>query len=302
VGRSFDGIHASVGPPSSNLAVMGGFPTRGVFDVRGSDTLEDVKTLYAAGTWSGPRSDLRLFGIWYEDSRNAVVKADNRPAAARAADRAPVRVTTLGGHYLRQFPSAAGTGDLLLWAAGQFGSWGGLDHEAIAFAAEAGWQPKGLPWKPWFRGGYFHGSGDGDPADGKHETFFPVLPTPRIYARFPFYTNANLNDAFGQILLRPEPRVTVRADVHRLWLANRGDAWYAGGGAFQPAPSFGYAGRPSGGSDDLGTLLDLSVDYQWRPSTTLSFYLAQAFGGRVVRNIYGGRDASLAYVEVLHRW
>lgn len=65
----------------------------------------------------------------------------------------------------------------------QIGDWGGLTHSAGAGAVEAGYQPK---WKlkPWFRLGYFRSSGDGNPTDGDHNTFFQVLPTLRIYAEF----------------------------------------------------------------------------------------------------------------------
>jgi len=45
--------------------------------------------------------------------------------------------------------------------------------------AEAGWQaPAKTLWKPWFRAGVAYGSGDNDPKDGKHGTFFQILPTP----------------------------------------------------------------------------------------------------------------------------
>jgi len=43
---------------------------------------------------------------------------------------------------------------------------------------EGGYQPKILPaLKPWLRGGYYYGSGDGNPNDNRHGTFFQILPT-----------------------------------------------------------------------------------------------------------------------------
>jgi len=312
IGRSLDGLQFMRNTPRLNLTAAGGFPTRGVFDLRGMDTLTGVRVGYAAATWNLPSSssgkagggagDARLFGIFYEDARRGVTKTDNRPAAIRAADKQMIRIGTVGGHYLRVAPTGTGKVDSLLWAAGQVGDWGAQSHEAFAFAVEAGYQPNNLPLKPWFRAGYYHASGDGSPGDGQHSTFFLILPTPRAYARFPFYILTNLQDAFAQVILRPDPKWTLRSDFHRLWLANRNDLWYAGGGAFQNAPSFGYAGRPSGGSGDLATLVDLSLDYQWRTTTTVSLYVGYASGGQVVRNIYTGREATLTYVELLHRW
>jgi hypothetical protein len=153
------------------------------------------------------------------------------------------------------------------------------------------------------RAGFFHASGDGDSTDGDYETFLPVLPTPRIYSRFPFYTMANLNDAFVQVIARPDTRWTLRADLHALSLADRDDLWYIGGGAFQDEPSFGYAGRPGSGRKGLATVLDVSADYQLRTDTTVSAYLGYAFGGKVIERIYGDTSGGFyGYLEVLRRF
>ena len=70
----------------------------------------------------------------------------------------------------------------------QNGYWDSLAQRSGAFAAEAGWQPPGLERiKPWLRVGYDYGSGDKGPNDATHGTFFQVLPSPRVYARFPFF-------------------------------------------------------------------------------------------------------------------
>jgi hypothetical protein len=193
--------------------------------------------------------------------------------------------------------------DGLVWGAGQFGGWGRQSHQAFAFTAEAGYQPKHVWGRPWLRTGFSHFSGDDNPADARHDTFFPILPTPRIYARFPFYTEMNLNDAFAQVMLRPHPRLNVRADLHLLSLANRHDLWYTGGGAFQDQPLFGYAGRPSNGRQRLGTRYEASAEYQLRKSTALSAYFGYADGGSVIGQIYGkSRGGFLGYLEITHRW
>lgn len=241
------------------------------------------------------------FALYYRDGRN-VLKTDNRSVAARTADTQPIGITTLGGHYLRTFKGHGGTGDLLLWGAYQTGTWGVLDQRAGAIAAEIGYQPAGMKLKPWFRAGYYIGTGDNNANDSTHRTFFPVLPTPRIYARFPFFNEMNNQDVFGQVSLRPHPRMNVRADIHALTIANRADLWYVGGGAFQRG-TFGYNGRPSNGKRGLATLLDLSVDYQLDPRTSFSFYLAGAFGGDVVSRIYPtDQRARLLYVEFTRKF
>lgn len=63
----------------------------------------------------------------------------------------------------------------------------------------------------------------------------------------------------------------LRADVRWLRLSKPNDPWYAGSGAFQQK-TFGYVGRPSGGKRSLGTVFDVSVDYNLAQRTTLTFY------------------------------
>jgi hypothetical protein len=193
---------------------------------------------------------------------------------------------------------------VLAWGVLQRGSWGALRHRAGAFALEAGWQPRGVETlKPWLRGGYNYGSGDADPTtDQIHATFFQVLPTPRIYARLPFFNMMNTADAFVETMLRPATSVTVRADVHVLRLSNRNDLWYSGGGAFQPA-TFGVTGRPANGHTGLATLYDVSADYSATAHVALGLYYGFAAGMPVTRAIYTtGDNAHFGYVEMLVRF
>jgi hypothetical protein len=147
----------------------------------------------------------------------------------------------------------------------------------------------------------FRSSGDADPADGRHGTFFQVLPTPRIYARLPFHNLMNLEEAFGSLVLRPTARLSIRGDARALRLASAADLWYLGGGAFEEE-SFGFAGRPAGGSTDLATLLDLGAEYRLTPRLIASAYFGRAGGGEVIRQIYpAGPNASLGFLEVEYR-
>jgi hypothetical protein len=306
VGRSFDGVHYAYNTARNNVTVLAARPTRGVFQVDGWGEL-DIALVYGAFTRQlGTRrsaGELRLFGIYYDDYRD-VLKTDNRPLDLRRADLTrSVRLGTGGGHYLHALDTRAGTVDLMFWGALQAGAWGALDHAAGAVAAEAGYQPRALPQlRPWFRGGFFCGSGDDDPLDDSHNTFFQLLPTPRWLARFPFYNLMNNQDAFGQVILRPHARLTLRSEVHSLSLARRNDLWYQGGGAFQPW-TFGYIGRVSGRERGLATLFDISADYQVNPKLSVNGYYANAQGGGVMKAIYpSGPDAQLAYAELIYRF
>lgn len=307
VGRSFDGLHFSRTSKNDNITFVGARPTEGVFQLRGWREL-DVDFYYGAFTrdvkTKNGESDFRLFALYYHDGRD-VLKTDNRPLPLRLADDKNIRITTIGGHHINVFKAGSGKADTLLWGVGQFGAWGNLDHLAGAIAAEAGYQFSGGladKIKPWVRAGYFRGSGDGDPTDNIHSTFFEVLPTPRIYARFPFYNLMNLEDSFVQLRLKPHAKVALRTDLHHLRLSNSNDLWYTGGGAFQQS-TFGYVGRPSNGEKTLATMADLSVDWNITPATTLTFYVAGARGGGVVEKIYpNGRNARFAYIELTRRF
>ena len=159
-----------------------------------------------------------------------------------------------------------------------------------------------IKFKPWIRGGYFRGSGDDDPSDGTHRTFFQELPTPRPFARFPVYNLMNNENAFAQVTLSPHRKLAVRGEAYSLNLASAKDLWYIGGGAFQKQ-SFGYTGRPSGGRKRFAGVLDLSADYQLNSQTTLTLYAAHAGGKDVVRNLFpDGQNANLVYVEVTRRF
>ncbi len=308
VGRSFDGLHFSRTSKPGNFTFVGARPTEGVFQLRGWNEL-DVDFYYGAFTKPFKRktseSEFRLFAMHYHDGRR-VLKTDNRPATLRSADNEKIRLTTVGGHYIGVTKAGSGKADLLVWGSGQFGDWGRLDHRAAAIAVETGYQFGGNKTadkiKPWLRAGYFRSTGDGDPNDGTHGTFFQALPTPRIYARFPFFNAMNNEDAFVQFRLKPYAKLALRTDVHHLRLSSERDLWFVGGGAFQQK-TFGFVGRPANNKKTLGTLVDVSADVTVTPTTVLTFYLAGVRGGDVAESIYpAGKNSRFAYLELTKRF
>jgi hypothetical protein len=186
---------------------------------------------------------------------------------------------------------------------GQIGGWGVQDHRAGAVDLEAGFQPKLLPrLKPWFRGGFYWGSGDTDPRDATHTTFFQVLPTPRPYARTPFFNMMNTRDWFGMLILRPHSKLTWSNEFHALRLSSANDLWYVGGGAFQPW-SFGYAGRNTAGASSLANLYDSSLDYRVSPRFSLAVYFGYVQGLAVPAAIYPrGKGSQFGYLEVSYNF
>ncbi len=302
VERSFDGFHYVYSRPAINFTVLGAIPTRGVFQTDGWGWIH-TGFLYTSLTGQvAPKgknaAEWRVFGIYYDDWRH-VLKVDNRSTPIRQADMGNIRLWTLGGRYLQTMQSPAGPLDFMCWGALQAGSWGALADRAEVFDGEAGVQPKVLKiFHPWLRTGYLYGSGDGSPSDNRHGTFFQLLPTPRPYARFPFFNFMNNEDGFAELVLRPGSSVTVRSDIHTLQLTSAHDLWYSWGEAFQPW-TFGYTGRPSDGARSLATLYDTSLDFRVSPHASISLYYGYAEGKSVIRRIYpSGTNGQLGFVEV----
>jgi hypothetical protein len=305
VGRSFDGVHYVYGSPSDNFTFVGAVPTRGVFQVDGWGW-NRIGFGYGSYTrqWGskGHAADTRLFFIEYDDFRH-ILKTDNRPLSARRGDLANIRIDSFGGHTLHVLETGSGAVDLLFWGAVQTGRWGIQSQRAGALDVEAGFQPKMLEKvKPWLRAGFTYGSGDGNPNDKRHTTFFQLLPTPRPYARFPFFNMMNTEDVYGMLQLRPHPKVTVSTEFHALRLSDSNDLWYSGGGAFQPW-TFGYSGRATSGRRSLGNLYDTGVDYRVNRKLTLSAYFGYTQGLAVMEQIYPkGKDGKFGYVEFNQRF
>lgn len=301
VGRSYDGAQLAFNTSSGNFTLLGARPTRGVYQI---DAMGELNVDLFYGAWNVPVSLsnssglFRLFSLGYVDERSSVLKTDNRSAALRAVDHQHIRIGTYGADYVHVFRTQNhGQYDFLFWGAVQNGSWGVLTHRAGAFVAEAGWQPEIHVLNPWFRAGYSYGSGDSNSTDGRQGTFFQVLPTPRPYARFPFYNMMNNEDFFGSSMFRLPHSLVFRSELHALRLANVNDLWYAGGGAFQPH-TFGYTGRASGGDRSLANVWDISIDVPLRYGFALTTYYAHAWGKSLVHSIYpAGTNAQFGYVE-----
>jgi len=308
IGRSYDGVQYTNQAADHTITGVAALPTRGSYDLKGSDELTNVRVAYLADTMphgtkgSASVSDTRLFSIFYEDTRGSqVTKVDNRPAAVRQRDWSPINLITVGGHDVRLFPLGPGRFDTLFWTAGQFGKWGEENQGSYAFDAEIGYEPNAWRYKPWFRLGYYYGSGDGNASNNQHGTFFPMLPSSRTYARFPFFSTSNLTDGFVESVLRPTSKIVIRSDIHTLGLASKHDLYYTGSGAYDDS-NFGFTGRTSSGSTNLAVLYDTSIDYQLNSTTLFIFYAGFAHGGTVLSSIYTNRDAAFTYFEVQKRF
>lgn len=304
VTRSLDGIRVAYDASDVNLTALGSRPTQGGFEVSANQEL-DIWLAGLALTLKKIENlaplDARLFYFFYRDERHDAEKVDNRRKAARDADGETIDIHTLGAHAATVVDVGPGRFDALLWGALQAGDWGELDHAGWAWAVEGGYQVPKLCAQPWLRFGYSRSSGDDDPANGTHYTFFQMLPTARVYAQFPFYNLMNNQDFFAQLILKPHNKLTVRADYHWLMLTESADLWYAGGGATN-ASVFGFAGLPSGGGRKLSNLVDVSVTVSLLKQLTAYAYYGRAMGKSVVEQTFAGPDANYGFIEMTYRY
>jgi hypothetical protein len=299
--RSYDGIRFDLARSDWKATAIAFMPSQGGFARVAGPTITDV--IVAGGTVSSRstapaprRTEWQAYGLYYSDDRPVTERPDN---TGQTAARADIGITTFGGVALGAYAAGRGEIDVFAWAAAQSGNWYGQDHTAFAVAAEAGYQWSATPWRPWIRGGLFHASGDEDPADDQHGTFFPLLPTVRRFSQTTVYGTMNLHDVFVQVQARPRPPLGLRFDVHRVNLDSAADLWYAGSGATLGEGSvFGYSGRRSNGSDRLGTSLEGSVDYTVQPGWTVHAFLAHIDGGPVVTGTFSGSSLWYAYAEL----
>ncbi len=300
--RDFDGFSAVYDKTAVNLTVSGVRPTQGGLNIQAQDEITAINLLYTALTSKKdkllPDTEGRLFYIYYGDDRNTQV-VDNRPVTDRPfLNQQNLAIHTLGTHLLMLKPVGSNSIDGLLWGAYQFGNWTDQTQQAWSVDAEAGYQWGKLPFKPWLRAVYSLSSGDDNPGDGKHKTFFEILPSTRAYAKFPYFSLMNLQDAFVEMIVAPTQKIKVAIDLHHLSLANSNDLFYAGVGATSRSGSFGYQGRSSGGNSNVGELVDISFTQTLNKQVSWGAYYAHAFGGNVLQYIYQGKqDADYAFVE-----
>ncbi len=297
--RSFDGLQAKYDRKNFNLYVSVTHPTQGGYENNAQKTISSINLGNITGTikYGGwlKNTEARIFYYYYFDHRNIPTTLGQS-----GLKDGPIRINTFGTHWLHTESTKSGVFDMLFWGALQDGKWGAVDHKAWAAAIEGGFQFTKIRWKPWIRGGYFASSGDSDATDGKHETFYQMLPTARKYALFPFYNLMNNEDLFIQTILKPKEAFSIRADLHSLSLQNSHDLWYMGAGPTQSSGTiFGYTGRPSNNQSGLATVLDISPSYTFSKYLSANLYYGHVFGRDVLKSIYPkNSNGDLFYIEM----
>ena len=300
--RSYDGVSGLFKLTGTDLHVFAAQPTTGVFAIRTGyeqqkDVLVGAADLTVRRGTAMENTEMTAFILGYSDTR------DPADIAGLSGD---IRIYTLGGSLLGIYPMQSGRFDALLWGSYQVGTYTDtiagsvheLDHTAWALVGEVGYQFTSLPMAPWLRTGINAASGDDDPNDDAHNTFFNVLPT-----NHPYYGYAdqlafqNLVNWFAQLKLKPTDKFAVEVFLHRFWLADANDTRYFGTGAFN-RKALGFGRSDSHGSRDVGIEMDVVVSYRVGDHWSLAAGYAYMSGG----DVFEGQDTRWAFGQATFRY
>ncbi|MGH9204558.1 MAG: alginate export family protein, partial [Vicinamibacterales bacterium] len=291
------------------------WPTQGAFEESANPTLDKVRvasgsltlrnvargfspagsaTPAAPTTSAATASELQFFAHHYRDRREITARPDNTILSLSAAD---ISISTLGASQVGSYALGPGRADSVLWIAGQLGDWYGVPHRTVSLIAEGGYQWR-VRWQPWIRAGMLHASGDRDPSDARHGTFFPMLPSTKPDLLAGTFAQMNLRDVFAELRVQPHRRVEVAGDVRKMSLLEASDHWYSGTGATARRGSFfGFLTRPAWGSTDLGVVTKASVKIEVNRRWTISGSFGTVTGGQVVRRLFAGDRLTVFSLE-----
>jgi hypothetical protein len=289
VGRRFDGGSVSFDRPSWHLQgfaarmLQGGVDYRNAYrQLDGVDVAGGVVTVKRNALI--PKSELRLYNIYYRDGR----------PSTRGALGGSLRVDAVGASLVGVYDLGSGVADLVLWSAYELGSYGRLDHRAAAWVAEGGYGWPGRRFAPWIRGGFARASGDRNPEDGVHRTFFNMAPTNhKFYGTADLVAFQNLANYYGEIRLEPHRKLKLGVEAHLFRLSEPADAWYQGSG---PAnnDTFGYValrpGASGARSGEVGAEIDLTAVLAAHQKLALELGVSRFQGGALARRIFPVRD------------
>jgi hypothetical protein len=294
--RAADGITLGWDFGGHQLLAFAAQPTSGVFEVDNAYralhdvTYEGAEWTVKRGTWLA-NTDFTGFAIAYQDTRPPVDGGLTHGLS----------LVTFGGSGLGVYPLGPGKVDVLLYGAGQLGSYDRLDHAAWAVFLEAGYQLPEFLLQPWLRAGLNIGSGDSDPTDGDHQTFFNMIPTNHIYYGFADQVELpNLMNPFVQLRLTPHPMVALNLFAHWFRLTRSSDSRYAGSGVYN-LDTFGFTAAPSRGFTHVGREYDVVATFTPHRALTLEAGWSWFDGGamfslnRSTQTHFGYVSAELKY-------
>jgi Alginate export len=297
--RAWDGVRGGVARGRWRVSATAAVPTQGTFEESANLPLSRVRVgdVEVAVDPGGlvRHTALRVFVATYDDTRPVTSRPDNANLRVTGAD---VRVHTFGATTAGAYPWRFGYVDAVVWAAVQRGHWWDHRHRAWSATSSLGHRWTGARWRPWLRAGVTSASGDADPRDATHGTFFPMLPSGDRVSGTNVYAQMNVDDGWLAVEAAPASSLDVRVGLRSVALRSSVDRWYSGSGAtVRSGPYFGFQGRITGGETDLGRVVEAGLTWRPRRWWTLRAYGSRMTGGDAVAALFAGMRLTTAWLE-----
>lgn len=174
----------------------------------------------------------------------------------------------------------------------QFGDSGERDINAWFAAVEVGYTWTDVTTKPRAYLGFDYASGDKDAADNKVQTFNQLFPLGHAYLGYiDVLGRQNVVDFSQGVSCWPmETKLQVRVDHHVFHRAETSDAVYSvGGGVFREADA--------GTASEIGSEIDLTANYKFSRSTTLSGGYSRFIAGSFIEQSGPSSDVDFVYAS-----
>ncbi len=180
---------------------------------------------------------------------------------------------------------------------GQWGRWAGDTIQAWSWSLDSGVTFDHLPWSPRLGVGFDLATGDDDPTDGKHGTFYQLFPLAHAYLGY-LDLVARQNIIAQNINLTMKPAENVKAHIawHTFWLYEESDALYnAGGVPIRRDPS-GKSGS------DVANELDITVAWQIDTHQSILLGYSHIWNNNFIRQTGASEDPDFIYLMYKFRF
>jgi hypothetical protein len=294
VGRAFDALNLSFGREEQKLDLW-------LAQVRDQSAPTVARNQEFGGAYFSSQRLLPItldaYALILYDGRNFESVANPASPGRQDEPKSPLTIYTFGARLNRQVKQRFRFDLEGTYQSGQRGFLG-IGAYGIALSADYAF---GSRLQPTIRMGYVFGSGDGDPNDGKSETFSNLFPDlHRHLGAMDYASWSNITSASIGASISPQKNFTCGVDWHWLSLANDHDAWYRAGGFNIGTPQEIYRKTVPNAGRHIGKEIDFQLNYIYREHLNLTLGLSNFFVGGFVKNTGGLRadDSVFGYLTV----
>lgn len=276
--RTFDGLTVTAKTPRTNTVLFATSPV--AHEVHDIDSPIDDQIFGGVHATFLPGVKHRFEGYfyWQDDSRD--FKSEDGRLIGDTERR------TFGLRYVY----GQGGWKLDVEAALQDGNIAQDEINAHMVSATLGYHWKEAAWSPALEVGVDVASGDGDPTDGKRETFNQLFPLGHAY--FGHVDNIgrqNVEAARVQLALKPAKNLKWVTAIHKFRREDDGDFVYnAGGGTLRPSND------PAHG-EDVGTELDTMLAWSFGTHHSVAVEFVKWWSDEFIENSGDPDDAWFAW-------